>query len=141
MTSQRKNNNVINNNKLESEEYLDESEQNEIIKNFQMESNNFIHKFRRIFAILMSLCSLLMIICFFHFIIYPYNLIHELRFEGNIPNYIFCYFYLFNMIVFSGASVLSSVKLILFIILYYIIYINYFNNYFYNYFKFNTIVW
>ncbi len=80
-------------------EFLDSVEQDKIIEELESAAIQQSITFRRIFSFLFGICGILMTTCLIFFVLFPYSLIHEARFEEDVPSSYMIGFYAFSMIV------------------------------------------
>ena len=105
-----KRNNISKNNVDNDVEYLDTIEQNEIIQKLKDESTKQSEWFRYVFSIMFGFVGLLMIVCLFHFILYPFNFVHEARFQYIIPIPGMMLFYICASMSCFGSSLICLVS-------------------------------
>lgn len=91
-------------------EYLDTTEQNDIIQKLKEEANKQNEWFRYIFAVIFGCVGALMAFCLFHFIIFPYELVHEARFHHIIPVPGMMLFYICSSVTGFGSSLICWVR-------------------------------
>jgi len=95
----------------ETEEFLDSDEQEQVIEDLRIESEKQNKLFRRAFAIILSLCAILMVFCLVSFAFYPYSMfIHEVYFEDILSPIVIYLFYIGSIAVYSGSAAISLVR-------------------------------
>jgi hypothetical protein len=95
----------------EDSEFLDADEQDKVIEGFRVESEKQNKWFRRSLALIMSLCSVMMLSCLVSFAFYPYSMfVHEVYFQDILPPSAIYSFYVWSIVVFAGSALISLVR-------------------------------
>lgn len=97
----------------EAAEFLDSDEQDQVIEGLRIESEKQNKWFRRAFAVILTLCAVLMVFCLISFFFYPYSMfIHEVYFQDILPPAVIYTFYTVSSMVFSGSAFISLVSFV-----------------------------
>ena len=89
---------------------IDSAEQDELILSLKNEASHQDLFIRRTFCIVFFVVSAIFCGCFVSSLLQPFAMVHQQRFEGEVPSNAFSLFYLISAVSFATAAVICQVN-------------------------------